>query len=59
MMTRVVVDELECYFQIKKPNGPPTHCPFCNAKNYTVVYKGPKTEAERASEALVRGILEN
>mmetsp|Transcript_2658 Transcript_2658/g.9433 ORF Transcript_2658/g.9433 Transcript_2658/m.9433 type:complete len:246 (-) Transcript_2658:112-849(-) len=40
----------ECALQIRKPSTPAPCCPFCNAKNFTTVFRGVKSEKERAAE---------
>eukprot|EP00761_Pharyngomonas_kirbyi_P006827 gb/GECH01006836.1/.p1 GENE.gb/GECH01006836.1/~~gb/GECH01006836.1/.p1 ORF type:complete len:311 (+),score=103.70 gb/GECH01006836.1/:1-933(+) len=42
----------ECYLQIKKPKQGSAVCPFCNASNYSVQYKGPKTQEEIQEEQI-------
>lgn len=44
----------ECALQIKKPSTPHPTCPFCNAKNFTTVFRGAKSVKERAVEEAER-----
>eukprot|EP01080_Neovahlkampfia_damariscottae_P007967 gene7967-12433_t len=43
----------DCFLQIKKPKTQPRpHCPFCNHKDYNIMYKGEKSKEERKKELI-------